>query len=139
MLSSISGIPAFFLYLGLGGLLTVAFSLIYMRLTTHDELALIRNGNQAAALAFGWNLLGFSIPLDKVISQAVNVLDCIVWAGVAVGVQAAVYICMRAIIPDLSQKIEQNNTAVALFLALSAIVGGMLNAAAMTLTPGSYS
>ncbi len=133
MLSSLSGIPAFALYFGLGALLTAAFAMVYTRLTAHDELALIKNGNLAAALAFGGNLAGFSIPLDKAISQAAGVFDCILWAGIALGVQAVVYFGVRMLIPDLSQKIEQNNTAAATFLAFAAVVGGMLNAAAMTL------
>lgn len=133
MMSSLAGIPAFGLYFGLGALLTTVFAMVYVRLTAHDELALIRSGNLAAALAFGGNLAGFSIPLDKAISQAAGLFDCILWSGIALGVQAAVYLGVRTLIPDLSQKIEQNNTAVATFLAFAAIVGGLLNAAAMTL------
>jgi putative membrane protein len=136
-MSSVSGIPAFLLYFGLGGVLTICFALVYSRLTAHDELALIRQGNMAAAIALGGNLLGFSIPLDKAIAQAIGLLDCLVWAGVALAVQAAIYVCVRMLIPELSAKIEQNNTAAALFLGLVAIAGGMLNAAAMTVTPGT--
>ncbi len=135
--ASLAGLPPFALYFALGAVLTVLFAAVYMKLTAHDEIALIRQGNLAAALALGGNLAGFSIPLDKAISQAGSVPDCIVWAVVALVVQLLVYLVARTLIPDLSRKIEENNVAAATFLAIAAISGGMLNAASMTLYPGA--
>jgi putative membrane protein len=133
---STAGLLPFIIYFAVGAALTVIFAALYLRLTAHDELALIRQGNIAAALAFGGNLAGFSIPLDKAIAQASSIADCILWAGVALVVQLLVYGLVRILIPGLSAKIEANNIAVASFLGLTAFVGGMLNAASMTLLPG---
>jgi putative membrane protein len=133
---STAGLQPFVVYFAVGAALTVVFAALYIRLTAHDEIALIRQGNVAAALAFGGNLAGFSIPLDKAISQASSVADCMLWAFVALVVQLAVYGLVRLLVPGLSAKIEANNLAVATFLALTAVVGGMLNAASMTLYPG---
>ncbi len=135
--NTLSNIAAFALYFGLGGVLIAAFAMIYMRLTAHDEVALIKGGNLAAALALGGNLAGFSIPLNKAIAQAAGVWDCLLWAAIALGVQVVIYLGARALIPDVSTRIEQNNVAVATFMAFAALVGGMLNAAAMTITPGT--
>jgi putative membrane protein len=133
---STAGLVPFILYFVVGFALTIVFAAVYLRVTAHDEIALIRNGNVAAALALGGNLAGFSIPLDKAIAQASSVADCVMWALVALAVQILIYFAMRTLIPGLSQKIEANNLAVATFLAFGAIVGGMLNAASMTLPPG---
>lgn len=135
MIASAAGLPLFFLYFGVGLALTVVFAAVYMWITPQDELALIRDGNMSAAVAFGGNLAGFSIPLDKAISQAGSVLDCVLWAFVALVVQFVVYFAVKALIPDLSKKIEDDNLAVAIFLAFISIVSGMLNAASMTLSP----
>lgn len=129
------GLLPFILYFTVGLALTIVFAAVYLRVTAHDEIALIRNGNVAAALSLGGNLAGFSIPLDKAVAQASSVADCVMWALVALIVQILVYLMMRTLIPGLSRKIEENNLAVATFLAFGAIVGGMLNAAAMTLPP----
>lgn len=133
---STAGLQPFFLYFAVGAALTIIYAALYLRLTAHDEIALIREGNVAAALAFGGNLAGFSVPLDKAIAQASSIGDCILWAGVALVVQLLIYGAVRLLIPGLSAKIEANNIAVASFLGLTAFVGGMLNAASMTLLPG---
>jgi putative membrane protein len=135
--ASLAGLGPFAAYFALGVVLTALFVAIYMRLTAHDEIALIRQGNLAAALALGGNLAGFAIPLDKAISQASSIPDCIVWAVVALIVQLLVYVVVRTLVPGLSTKIEENNVAVGTFLAITAISGGMLNAASMTLYPGA--
>lgn len=135
--ASLAGLGPFVAYFALGVVLTALFAAIYMRLTAHDEIALIRQGNLAAALALGGNLAGFAIPLDKAISQASSIPDCIVWAVVALVVQLLVYLVVRTLVPGLSARIEENNVAVGAFLAIAAISGGMLNAASMTLYPGA--
>ncbi len=127
------GLPAFVTYVVAGGLLTLIFGVVYCRLTPHDEIGLIRAGNLAAAIALGGNLIGFSIPLDRVIQQASSLIDCILWAAIAAIVQWLVYLLARVFIKDLSQKIAESNVAVATMLASVAIVAGMLNSAAMTL------
>ncbi len=133
---SVSGLPLFVLYFGVGLVLTVLFLAIYQKVTAHDEIALIRQHNASAAVALGGNLLGFAIPLDKAIAQSASVPDCVVWALVALVVQIGVYLLVRLLIPDLSKNIENNAMASALALAFIAVAGGMLNSAAMTLYPG---
>jgi len=131
--ASLAGLPAFVMYLLAGGLLTVLFGAVYIRLTPHDELALVRSGNLAAAIALGGNLLGFSIPLDRAIQQASSLGDCTIWALVAAIVQWGVYLLVRFLMKDLAGAIAGNNVAVATLLAAVAIVAGLLNAASMTL------
>lgn len=133
---SLAGLPPFFLYFGMGLVLTAAYVLLYLRLTAHDEIALIRQGNSTAALALGGNLIGFAIPLDKAISQAGSMADCFIWAVVAAAVQLAIYGLVKLLVPGLTQRIEENMLSVGIFLALVAVSGGMLNAASMTLYPG---
>ena len=65
-----AGLPAFLLYFTVGTALIAGFAALYIRLTAHDEIALIRAGNLSAAIAFGGNLAGFSVPLEKAIEQA---------------------------------------------------------------------
>ncbi len=121
------------MYLVVGGLLTVIFGFVYCRLTPHDELGLVRAGNLAAAIALGGNLIGFSIPLDRVIQQSSSVADCVLWAAIAAIVQWLVYLLSRLLFKDLSAQITANNTAVAILQASIAIVAGMLNSASMAL------
>jgi putative membrane protein len=132
---SLSGIPNFFLYAAIGVALSFVFAVIYVRVTGHDEMRLIREGNASAALSFGSALIGFAQPLSKAIAQASSVPDCILWGAMALIVQLIAYGVARSVIPDLSKKIESNMLAVAIVLASISIMAGMLNAASMTYYP----
>ena len=128
-----AGLPAFLLYFTVGAALIFVFATGYIRLTAHDEMALVRQGNAAAALALGGNIAGFSIPLDRVIAQASHLADLALWAVIAAFVQFLIYAVMRMLVPDLSAQLAANNIAAGILLASVSVVGGLLNAAAMTL------
>jgi putative membrane protein len=132
---SLTGIPNFFLYTGVGVLLSIVFAVIYIRITGHDEVKLIREGNVSAALALGASLIGFALPLSKAIAQASSVADCVLWGAMALIVQLLAYALARTVIPDLSDKIARNTLAAAIMLAAISIMAGMLNAASMTYYP----
>ncbi|MCR4521736.1 MULTISPECIES: DUF350 domain-containing protein [Bosea] len=132
MTISMAGLPAFLLYFTVGVLLIAAFAAVYLRLTAHDEIALIRNGNLSAAIAFGGNLVGFAVPLEKAISQASSIPDCVLWAVAAMLIQFAAYGLARVAIPELSRKIEEDRLPAAAMLAVIAVISGTLAAASMT-------
>ena len=54
---------AYLSYVGSGALLLALFTVLYCRVTPLDEMQLIRQHNQAAALSFGGALIGFSLTL----------------------------------------------------------------------------
>jgi len=132
MAISMAGLPAFLLYFVVGLAVIAAFAAIYLRMTAHDEIALIRNGNLSAAIAFGGNLFGFTIPLEKAISQASSIPDCVLWAIAAMIIQFGAYGLARILIPDLSRKIEEDRLPSAAMLAVIAVISGTLAAASMT-------
>ena len=132
MTISMAGLPAFLLYFVVGVALIAAFAVIYLRLTAHDEIALVRAGNLAAAIALGGNLVGFAVPLEKAIAQASSIPDCVLWAVAAMIIQFAAYGLARLLIPELSRKIEQDNLPAAAILAVVAVISGTLAAASMT-------
>lgn len=127
-----AGLPAFLVYFAVGAALIAGFAVVYMRLTAHDEVALIRSGNLAAAIALGGNLVGFSIPVDKAIEQAASIPDLVIWALIAMAIQLAAYGAVRWLVPDLSRKIEEDDIPAAAFLAVVAVLCGTLAAASMT-------
>ncbi|MDB5511076.1 MAG: hypothetical protein JWR08_559 [Enterovirga sp.] len=132
MTISMAGLPAFAAYFAVGVALIVAFAAVYLRLTAHDEIALIRGGNLAAAIALGGNLAGFAIPLEKAIAQASSIPDCVLWAVAAMLIQFAAYGLCRRLLPDLSRRIEQGELPTAVLLAVTAVISGTLAAASMT-------
>jgi putative membrane protein len=103
----------------------------YTRITPHNEFQLIRDNDPAAAIALGLSLLGFVAPLVSAIAHAANVLDCLIWAFVALIVQIVVFYLVKVPVPNLSARIAAGDMAPAIWLGLSSLAAGLLNAACM--------
>lgn len=61
VLTSLLGVPNFLLYMVVGAALLALFMLVYVKVTAHDELALIREGNLTASVALSGTMIGFVI------------------------------------------------------------------------------
>jgi putative membrane protein len=131
-LSSLQGLPPFLAYFALAIVLISIFVLIYTWMTPHDELALIRANNSAAALAFGGALVGFALPLSSAITHSLSLLDCAVWGAVALIAQVLTFLVLRLTIKQLPERITQGEMATAILTSSTAIAVGLINAACMT-------
>jgi putative membrane protein len=129
--SSLATFPNFVVYFVLGGVLTAIFVVLYTNLTPQRDIALIRNGNSAAAIALVGALLGFEVPLASVIAHSAAILDLVVWGIVALVVQLGGFLVARLVLPDLPRAIEGGNIAGAIFLAGVSLSLGILDAACM--------
>jgi putative membrane protein len=65
------------------------------------------------------------------IAHSANVVDCLVWSLIALIVQVVVYYVVKIPIPNLSAKIAAGEVAPAIWLGLSSLAAGALNAASM--------
>ena len=84
--ASLDGLPWFFAYFATAVVLTLLYVVVYMWVTPHPEIKLIRENNLAAALAFGGSLIGFSLPLASATANSVALVDCIIWGLIAIAV-----------------------------------------------------
>jgi len=129
---SISGLPAFIIYLASALALLAVFLFIYIRITPYREIALIREGNIAAAISLSGAMIGFTIPLSKAIAQSANLPDMLTWAGIALVVQLLAYVTARLLIPGISRDIPAGKIAQGVFLGVLSLATGILNSACMT-------
>jgi putative membrane protein len=129
---SLNGLLPFLSYFVPALILVLCFGVVYSRLTPHNEFGLIKAGNSSAAIAFGGSLVGFVLPLCTAIVHAVSILDFLIWGLIALFVQLLTFTVVRLFIPGLSQRIVDNQVAAAIFVALSSIAIGLVNAACMT-------
>lgn len=107
-----------------------AFTAVYLMVTPHPEIRLIREGNVSAAIAFAGVLLGYSLPLASVMVHGANIVDFGIWGSIALFVQLGVYFALRFMFKDYSQHVAQDHRSVAIFGASVSVVVGILNAAA---------
>ena len=122
----------FFNFFIVAVLLTLIFTLVYWKVTSHNEFKLIKEKSIAAAVAFSGALIGFALPLVSVMLNSTNVIEMAQWAVVAMVIQIFVYFLVRMPMPKLSERIENNEVAAGIWLGVASLVGGMLNAASMT-------
>jgi putative membrane protein len=130
--SSLSGLPAFLAYFCVSLIAVVGYLYLYMRITPHEELELIRANVPGAAISLGLSLIGFSIPVASAVAHSANLIDCIIWSVIALIVQLIVYYLVRIPIPDVSKRIAAGEIAAAIWLGLASVTGGLLSAACMT-------
>jgi putative membrane protein len=131
IIQSLAGLPAFMVYFCTAIIAVVAYLLVYTRITPHNEFQLIRDNDPAAAIALGLSLLGFVLPVVSAIAHSANVVDCLIWSLIALVVQIVVYFLVKIPVPNLSQRIAEGQMAPAIWLGLSSLAAGALNAACM--------
>jgi putative membrane protein len=132
LLESFAGFDDFLIYLGIAAALLAAFVAIYIRLTPYREIALIREGNMAAAFSLSGTIIGMVLPLSSAVENSVNLIDLGVWCTIALAVQLIVFVIARIALPHIAQDIPAGKQASGIFLGAVSIAAGMLNAAAMS-------
>ncbi len=131
---SLAGLPAFLIWIGISIGLIAVYASVYMLATAHDELALIRQNNTAAAAAFAGSMIGYTLPLAVAAHHSATLLVFLMWGVVAIVVQVVVYWFFRLLmLRDVSARIERGETAAGILLGAASLAGGIVDAAAMAL------
>lgn len=124
-------LPVFLSYwlcsLGLLG----GFTLVYLYWTPYKELALIRDGNVAAACSLGGAILGFVAALAFVVANSAQLHELLFWGASAAVIQLVGYSVVRFIIPHLPEGVAQDKLAYGVFLGLVSFGLGILTGACM--------
>jgi putative membrane protein len=124
----INQLPAFAAFFATAVALLGGFLALYVVVTPYNELALIREGNAAAALSLGGALVGFALPIAVSVAVSHNLYAMIGWGVVAGVVQLLAFTAARLALPRLSESIPGGKVASGIFLASLAIGVGILNA-----------
>ena len=130
--SFLSGIPFLLTHFGVTIVMLVVGAFIYIKITSHDEMALIRDGNNAAAVSLSGAILGLAIPLAFCMANSVNVYDIVIWGLVTLVIQLVTFWIIDLWLRDLSQKIEDGQVGTAILLASVKLAVASINAAAIS-------
>ncbi len=129
---SLQGLDEFLVYFAMCIGFVAVFLSVYVHITPYREIALIREGNCAAAASLSGTLVGFVLPLASAVQHSVNPYDLAIWATIALVVQLLVYLATRMILPDLARDIPAGKVASGVFLGAMSASAGILNAASMS-------
>ena len=130
--SFLAGIPFLLSHFGVTVLMLVIGVFIYMWITSHDERALIREGNTAAAISLAGAILGLAIPLAFCMASSVNVYDIVIWGIVTLVIQLVTFWIIDIWLRDLSKRIEEGQVGTSILLVSVKLAVASINAAAVS-------
>ena len=127
----VAGFPDFIIQLGAALGLFIASIIIYVIMTPHKELALIRAGNPSAALAFAGVIIGLAIPLGSCLAYAFSLLDLLIWGVITLLLQLIAFRFADIFLRHLPRRIAEGDVAAAVFLmsikiGLALIISGAI-------------
>jgi len=128
----VAGFPDFIAQLGASVALFIISLTIYVLMTPHKELALIRAGNPSAALAFGGVVVGLAIPLGSCLAHSFGLIDLTIWAVVTLLLQLLAFRFADIFLRGLPRRIAEGDVAAAIYLmsvkiALALILAGAVS------------
>jgi putative membrane protein len=128
----VAGFPDFIAQLGASIALFIVSLTVYVLMTPHKELALIRAGNPSAALAFGGVVVGLAIPLGACLPHSFGLIDLTIWAIVTLLLQLLAFRFADIFLRGLPRRIAEGDVAAAIYLmsvkiALALIIAGAVS------------
>ena len=130
--SFLSGLPLLLIHFGVTLIMLALGILIYVIVTPYNEINLIKNGNQSAALSFSGALVGIAIPLSIAMAGSVNIMDIVVFGAVAIILQLLGYRITDLLLRELPSRIVNNEISAAITMVGIKISISLVNAAAVS-------
>ena len=104
---------------------------LYVFLTPHREIALVREGNTAAALSLAGVLVGLAIPLGVSLSASVSPLEIGLWGVATIFVQLLAFRGVDFLLHGLPQRIQEGEVSAAVLLVGAKLAVALILAAAV--------
>lgn len=129
--SFLAGFPVLIAHFAVTVVMLAAGVVIYVFITPHNELKLVRGGNMAAAVSLSGAIIGIGLPLAFCMAASVSVFDILVWGSVTVALQLAAYKVTDLLLRDLPTRIEAGELGPAYILVAIKLAVAAINAAAV--------
>ncbi|WP_310540599.1 DUF350 domain-containing protein [Phenylobacterium sp.] len=126
-----TGFPITLLHAGLTVLILFLGSVLYVLLTPHREIALIREGNSAAALSLGGVMIGLAIPLAVSLTASTSLIEIGIWGASTVVVQLLIFRLVDMLLRGLPQRIQEGELSAAALLVGAKLSTALILAAAV--------
>jgi putative membrane protein len=126
-----SGFPHFLGHSLLAMVILFASAALYILLTPHKEIALIRNGNAAAAVSLGGVLVGLAIPLAASLKTSLNLIEIGLWGVATMVVQLLVFRIVDMVLRGLPKRIQEGEMSAAALLVGAKLATALVVAAAV--------
>lgn len=127
-----TGFPVTLLHFVTTLAILIAAAALYVMLTPHKEIALIREGNTAAAVSLGGVLVGLAIPLAVSLKASTTLIELALWGVATVLVQLLVFRLVDLILHGLPARIQMGEMSAAAMLVGAKLATALVLAAAVS-------
>jgi putative membrane protein len=127
-----TGFPVTLLHFATTLVILFAAAALYVMLTPHKEITLIREGNSAAAVSLGGVLVGLAIPLAVSLKASTTLIELSLWGAATVLVQLLVFRLVDLILHGLPARIQHNEMSAAAMLVGAKLATALVLAAAVS-------
>lgn len=126
-----TGFPLTLAHAGVTVAILFAGVTLYVLLTPHKEITLIREGNVAAAVSLGGVLVGLAMPLAVSLKASTTVVELGLWGVATVVVQLLIFRLVDLVLHGLPKRIQEGEMAAAAMLVGAKLATAMILAAAV--------
>ncbi|EGF92946.1 hypothetical protein ABI_13850 [Asticcacaulis biprosthecium C19] len=126
------GFPTTLAHAGLTLLMLFLGAFIYSVLTPYKEIQQIREGNSAAAVAYGGVIIGLAIPLAASLAAATSWREILLWGGATIVLQLFVFRLVDFMLAGLPNRINEGETSAAVLLVAAKLAAALVLAAAIS-------
>ena len=126
-----SGFPITLLHAGVTLLMLLIGATIYSLLTPYKEIHQIREGNSAAAVAYGGVIIGLAIPLAASMAASTSVRDIVLWGDATILLQLFVFRLVDFLLAGLPNRINEGEVSAAVLLVSAKLAAALVLAAAV--------
>jgi putative membrane protein len=127
-----TGFPTTLLHAGVTILILALAAVAYVMLTPHREVALIREGNTAAAASLGGMLVGLAVPLSVSLKASNSTVELAIWGVSTIVVQLLVFRGVDMVLRGLPQRIQEGEMSAAVLLVGAKLATALILAAAVS-------
>ena len=126
-----TGFPITLMHFAVTVAILFAAAAIYVVLTPHREITLIREGNAAAAVSLGGVLVGLAIPLAVSLKASTTLVELALWGAATMMVQLLSFRLVDLVLRGLPKRIQDGEMAAAAMLVGAKLSTALILAAAV--------
>ena len=127
-----TGFPVTLLHFGTTLVILIAAAALYVMLTPHKEITLIREGNAAAAVSLGGVLVGLALPLAVSLKASSTLVELGLWGVATAVVQLLVFRLVDIVLRGLPRRIQDGEMSAAAMLVGAKLATAVILAAAVS-------
>src|SRR5258707_3283720 len=126
-----TGFPVTLLHFAVTLAILIAAAALYIMLTPHKEITLIREGNASAAVSLGGVLVRLAIPLAVSLKASTTLIELSLWGAATMVVQMLIFRLVDLVLHGLPKRIQDGEMAAAAMLVGAKLATALILAAAV--------